>query len=210
MTALVALVSVGVELVLVADGHNPLLSTDVPPVATRVIRFLSYFTIESNLLVAITVVVLVLRPNHDGALWRVLRLDGLFGITVTGITYAVLLAPLHDPHGITAWTNAGLHYAVPIMTVLGWLAFGPRPRIGENTIMLALIWPALYVAYTVAHGAASDWYPYPFIDVVHLGYVTVLRNGLGLIVLMAGVATLYRYGDSRLPQTQETDVAATV
>jgi hypothetical protein len=199
LTALIALASVGIELVLVANGHNPLLSTDVPPATTRVIRFLSYFTIQSNLLVAITVGMLVLRPDRDGAVWRVLRLDGLFGITVTFVTYTVLLAPLHDPHGINALTNAGLHYVVPIMTILGWLAFGPRPRINENTIMWALIWPALYVVYTVIHGAASDWYPYPFIDAHQLGYATVIRNGVGLIVLMAGVATLYRYADRRLP-----------
>lgn len=203
LTVLLAIVSVVIELVLVANGHNPLLATDVPPAPTRVIRFLSYFTIESNLLVAISLGLLVLRPDIDSTLWRVLRLDGLFGITVTGISYAVLLAPQHDPHGINAFTNAGLHYVVPIMSVLGWLAFGPRPRISENTIMLALIWPALYIVYTVAHGAASDWYPYPFIDVVQLGYATTVRNGLGMIVLMAGVATLYRYGDTRLPRDDQ-------
>ncbi|MDT4922991.1 MAG: hypothetical protein QOG01_704 [Pseudonocardiales bacterium] len=201
LTALVALVSVTIELVLVADGHNPLLSTDAPPVATRVIRFFSYFTIESNLLVMITAAMLAVRADRDGRLWRVLRLDALFGITVTLVTYAVLLAPQHDPHGVTAWTNAGLHYMAPIMTIVGWVMFGPRPRIGEDTILLALIWPALYIAYTLAHGAASDWYPYPFIDVAHLGYATALRNGVGLIVLMAGVATLYRAGDTRLPRT---------
>jgi hypothetical protein len=201
LTAIVALVSIGIELTLVANGHNPLLATDAPPAATRVIRFLSYFTIQSNLLVAMSVGLLALRPDRDGPAWRVLRLDGLFGITVTFVTYAVLLAPLHDPHGITALTNAGLHYVVPIMTILGWLAFGPRPRITENTIVLALIWPALYVGYTLIHGALSDWYPYPFIDVTHLGYATALRNGVGLIALLAGVAGLYRYLDRRLPST---------
>jgi hypothetical protein len=201
VTIAVAVASIGVELVLVANGHNPLLATDVPPAPTRVIRFLSYFTIQSNLLVAISSAMLAVRPGHDGTLFRVLRLDALFGITVTLVTYTVLLAPQHDPHGINAATNAGLHYVVPIMAVLGWLAFGPRPRIDERTLLLALIWPALYIAYTVAHGAASGWYPYPFVDVAHLGYATVLRNGLGMVVLMAGAATIFRVGDSRLPRS---------
>lgn len=200
LTAALAIASVAVELVLVANGHNPLLATDVPPAPTRVIRFLSYFTIESNLLVAITAAMLAARADRDGAVWRVLRLDALFGITVTFVTYAVLLAPQHDPHGINAWTNAGLHYVVPLMTIVGWFAFGPWPRIDERTLLFALIWPALYIAYTLAHGAASDWYPYPFIDVTRIGYATALRNGVGLIVLMAGVATLYRVGDTRLPR----------
>jgi hypothetical protein len=140
------------------------------------------------------------RPRRDGTLFRVLRLDALFGITVTLVTYTVLLAPQHDPHGISAWTNAGLHYVTPALAILGWLLFGPRPRIDERTLLLALIWPALYVGYTLWHGAASDWYPYPFVDAARLGYATVLRNGVGMVVLMAGVATGYRVGDHRLPQ----------
>jgi hypothetical protein len=165
-----------------------------------VLRFFSYFTIESNILAAVSTGMLALRPRRDGRLFRVLRLDALFGITITGIVYAVLLAPQHDPHGINAATNAGLHYVVPAMAVLGWLVFGPRPRIDESTLLLALIWPALYIGYTLAHGAASDWYPYPFIDAAQLGYATALRNGGGMVVLMAGVATLYRVGDHRLPK----------
>jgi hypothetical protein len=198
-TALVAAASVLTELVLVADGHNPLLSSTVPPAPTRVLRFLSYFTIQSNLLVAGTAALLVLAPLRDGPVFRVLRLDALLGITVTGVVYAALLAPLHDPHRITAVTNAGLHYAAPIMSVAGWALFGPRPRVGENTLLLALVWPALYIGWTLVHGAASSWYPYPFIDVADLGYPTALRNGVGMVVLLAGVATLYRVGDARLP-----------
>jgi hypothetical protein len=200
LTVAVAVASVAVELVMVANGHNPLLATDVPPAPTRVIRFLSYFTIQSNLLVAVTSTMLAARPRRDGTLFRVLRLDALFGITVTLVTYTVLLAPQHDPHGISAWTNAGLHYVTPALAILGWLLFGPRPRIDERTLLLALIWPALYVGYTLWHGAASDWYPYPFVDAARLGYATVLRNGVGMVVLMAGVATGYRVGDHRLPQ----------
>jgi hypothetical protein len=200
-TAAVAIVSVAVELGLVASGHNPLLATDAPPAPTRVLRFLSYFTIQSNLLVALTSGVLAARPRDTGRLLSVLRLDALIGITVTGVVYAVLLAPLHDPHGIVAWTNAGLHYVTPVMAPLGWLLFGPRPRIGENVLVLALIWPAAYVAYTLGHGAISDWYPYPFVDVARLGYATALRNGVGVIVLLAGVATGYRLLDRRLPAT---------
>lgn len=200
-TAAVAIASVVVELVLVANGHNPLLSTDAPPAPTRVLRFLSYFTIQSNLLVALTSATLAARPDAAGRLFAVLRLDALIGITVTGVVYAVLLAPLHDPHGIVAFTNAGLHYVTPIMAPLGWLFFGPRPRLREDVLLLALIWPGLYVAYTLVHGAVSDWYPYPFVDVARIGYATALRNGVGVVVLLAGVATGYRSADGRLPAT---------
>jgi hypothetical protein len=95
-------------------------------------------------------------------------------------------------------TDTGLHYVAPLMTVIGWFLFGPRPRIDENTLILSLIWPVLYMLYTLAHGAASDWYPYPFIDVTKLGYLSALGNGLGIAVLMVGVGALYMYLDHRM------------
>ncbi|MGI8667531.1 MAG: Pr6Pr family membrane protein [Jatrophihabitans sp.] len=191
------------QLALTMRGQNVLVDAHgaLPSISTRVIRFLSYFTVESNILVAGTALSLALRPDWDGRLWRVLRLQALYGITVTGIVYSTLLRGIVDLHGAAAVTNALLHYVAPLMTVIGWLLFGPRPRLDENTLVTSLSWPALYVGYTLAHGAASHWYPYPFIDVSTLGYVTALRNGVGLNVLLVGVGALYMWLDHRLPAT---------
>ncbi|HEX3815690.1 MAG TPA: Pr6Pr family membrane protein [Mycobacteriales bacterium] len=199
ITALVAAAALVTQLVMVARGVDVLVVNGrIPPVSTRIIRFFSYFTVQSNILVAITATTLALRPDWDGRVWRVFRLAALFGILVTFVTYATLLAPLVDLHGVSALTNIGLHYVAPLMTVIGWVLFGPRPRIDENTLMLSLIWPVAYVLYSLAHGAASDWYPYPFVDVTKLGYGIALRNGLGLTVLLIGVGALFRYADHQM------------
>ena len=176
-----------------------------PSLLTRLIRYFSYFTVESNILVAITALTLALNVQRDGRIWRVLRIEAIFGIAVTGIVYSTLLHGVVELHGAAAVTNALLHYVAPVMAVLGWLVFGPRPRIDENTLVLSLIWPALYVVYTVAHGAASTWYPYPFVDVSKLGYVTTLRNGVGLNLLLVGIGALLMWLDHRLPATAPTD-----
>lgn len=201
--ATVAVVATGLiwQLVLIIQGVNVLVSANgsVPSIATRVIRFFSYFTVESNILVAVTAATLVLNPDRDGPLWRVLRLEALFGIAVTGVVYTTLLRGVVDLHGASAITNALVHYVAPLLAVIGWLVFGPRPRITENTLLISLIWPALYVIYTLAHGAATDWYPYPFVDVIKHGYATTLRNGVGLIVLLVGVGALFMWLDHRLP-----------
>jgi hypothetical protein len=31
-------------------------------------------------------------------------------------------------------------------------------------------WPLLWIVYTFAHGAATGWYPYPFLDAHTHGY----------------------------------------
>lgn len=55
------------------------------PTANRVLRVLSFFTIESNILSGVTSAQLARNPNRDGPVWRAVRLASLFGSTVTGI-----------------------------------------------------------------------------------------------------------------------------
>lgn len=202
VTSAAVLVGLVWQLVLVVQGVNVLVDSSgtLPPVTTRVIRFFSFFTVESNILVGVTAATLALRPDRDSRGWRVLRLQALFGIAVTGVVYTSLLRGVVDLRGAAAVTNALLHYVAPVMALLGWLVFGPRPRIDADTLAVSLVWPALYVAYTFAHGAVSHWYPYPFVDVNVLGYRTVLRNGVGIIVLLLGVGAVLHWLDRRLPR----------
>ncbi len=155
--------------------------------ATRFVRFFSYFTIQSNLLVLAVSASLAIDPRRDGRLWRVLHLDALLGIAVTGALLATLLAGLVDPQGAAAWANAGFHHLSPIMAVSGWLFLGPRPRIDARTIAWASVWPIAWLAYTMLHGASSGWYPYPFLDVGKLGYPHVFGN---MAVVLAGAGAL--------------------
>ena len=158
--------------------------------ATRLVRLFSYFTIQSNLLVAVAAISLVLDPARDGTWWRVLRLDGLLGIATTGLVFHIVLAPISKATGLALLASNGFHYVSPWMALVGWLLFGPRPRIGWSTVALSLIWPAVWLAYTFVHGALSGWYPYPFLNVAKIGYPAALANtvavlgGAGVLVLL--------------------------
>lgn len=176
-----------------------LTATDSAPPLTGFVRLFSYFTIQSNILLLIAVTGLALNPRRDGRLWRVIRLDALLGIVITGIVYATILAGQSDPHGAAWLANFGFHYVAPWAALLGWLIFGPRPRIDARTLAWAALWPGLWIGYTLAHGAVTDWYPYPFSDVTQLGYPTVLVN-LGVVVLIAALlGAVLRLLDTRLP-----------
>lgn len=174
------------------------------PVASRVVRVLSFFTVQSNILSGLTSAQLAGDPLSDGRAWRAVRLASLLGITVTGIVYTTVLAKVHEPHG---WqetlANDVFHYVVPLMMVAGWLLFGPRPRIDARTVGLAMLWPVAWFVYTLAHGAVTSWYPYPFVDVISNGYLLVVLNSVLVVILLALVAALFRLGDHRLPPTSE-------
>jgi hypothetical protein len=170
--------------------------------SNRVLRVLSFFTIQSNILSGLASAQLARNPTRDGRLWRAVRLASLFGITVTGLVYATVLAKVHEPHGWQeASTNIVFHYIVPIMMVLGWLLFGPRRRIEGRTIMLAILWPIAWAIYSLIHGAITKWYPYPFLDVNTHGYVRVIVNAVAVVAVLLVVTGLYWLGDQRLRAT---------
>lgn len=211
VTAAISLASLLVQLGLVISGVDVLVdeSGRVAPTGVRVLRFFSYFTVQSNILVIITSSMLALDPRRSGKVWRVLRLDALgVGITVTLIVYHFLLAPVTDLDGIAAATNVGFHYLTPILAIVGWLLFGPRPRITGRTLAAMLIWPVLWFAYTIAHGAIAGWYPYPFIDAATIGYPAALRNAGLITLLLLGIAGLFLAGDRLVPRTDQAGATA--
>lgn len=170
--------------------------------AGRLLRTLSFFTIQSNVLAAVTSAQLARNPARDGPVWRVVRLNALVGIAVTGIVYATVLARIHEPKG---WeqvsSNVLFHYVVPIMMVSGWLLFGPRPRITRGVVLWSLAFPILWLGYTLLRARITPWYPYPFVDAHTHGYARVLVNCLLVTVVLGAVSALCWWGDRKLRRT---------
>jgi uncharacterized membrane protein len=167
--------------------------------AGRYVRTFSFFTIQSNILAGASSALLALAPHRDGRAVRILRLDALLGITVTGIVYATVLARIHEPKG---WeqlaTNTIFHYVTPIAMVVGWLLFGPRPRVDARVAITVLAWPIAWFGYTLARGRIDPWYPYPFVDVTSHGYARVVLNAAAVTIVLAITGGLFWAGD-RLP-----------
>jgi len=187
------------QLVLVVSGASVLVEDALaPPLGTRLLRFVSYFTVQSNILVMLTTWALVRRPAHDGRVWRIARLDAIAGITITGVVHWFFLRPLLHLEGWSWVADKLLHVAVPLLAVVGWLVFGPRLRTSWSLLLPALGWPVLWLAYTLAVGAVTDWYPYPFLDVTTKGYGTVLVNCAGIAVALVVVLAALIALDPRL------------
>jgi len=198
-TAAVVAFGFVVQLGLVISGASVLTPDDPPSLADRLVHFFAYFTIQSNILVFIGTLVLARRPNVDGPVWRVIRLDGLLGITVTGVIHWFFLRPLLHLEGWSYATDKILHVVVPLMAVIGWVAFGPRFRITSRSILAATIWPILYMLGVTIYGAATDWYAYPFIDVTVHGYPTVIVTGVVILAFLLALAAIAAVVDRRLP-----------
>ncbi|TPW97386.1 hypothetical protein FJ656_33980, partial [Schumannella luteola] len=116
-------------------------------IVERLWKLASYYTIESNIVVAIVCALIVVQPLRGGRLWEVLRLNSLLAITVTGIVFAIVIAPNVHPTGWLFVATVGLHYVTPFATALGWLAFGPRPRFRWSTVLWAYLVAVAWLVY---------------------------------------------------------------
>ena len=208
VTAVVAVAALVLQTVLVVSGDSVLAETEVPPLLTRLGRLVSYFTIQSNLLVAVTAVQLARDPLRDGRWWRPVRAAALVGITVTGLVHFVLLRPLLDLQGASWAADKLLHLAVPLLAVIGWLLAGPRPRAPWRDALGALAWPVAWLAWTLVVGAVTGWYPYPFLDVGAKGAASVALTCVGVTVLFLALAAGLSALDRRMPPAPVRRTAA--
>lgn len=198
-TALAAAVALALQLVLVVLGvPAPTAGDPAPGLGERLFHFVSYFTVLSNLLVLLTTARAARNPTNDSALWRVLRLNAVVAITVTGLVHFFLLRPLGHLSGWPYLADKLLHMVVPGLALLGWLLFGPRPRVSLRVVLLGLVYPVAWLAYTLVVGAISGWYPYPFLDVGERGGGAVALAAVALAALVFGFSLLMWLGDRRL------------
>lgn len=198
LTALVCAAALALQFSLTWTNHD----TDFSPYdrPMRVANFLSYFTIQSNLIVLAVAVSLVLMADCDRPVWKVARLDALVCITVTCLVDLTVLRPQQDLAGWSNVADLGLHVVTPILAVLGWLRFGPRPRLTTGTLLWSLLFPLAWLVYTLVRGAAVTWYPYPFIDVTTHGYARVAVNVTVVAILLLALAAAFVWLDRKLPR----------
>jgi hypothetical protein len=197
VSALVVAVAIVIQLVVTATGTEGYF----PDNPDRVFNVFCFFTIQSNLLLGGTTLLLALDPARESLLFRTLRLNGVLCMAVTGIVYHVALAGLDDLTGGAAVANLLLHTVTPILAVLGWLLFGPRGRTDYQVVGWSIVYPLLWLVFTLIRGAAIGFWPYPFVDADDLGYGKVLVNCLLVALLFLALAFGARLLDRRLNRT---------
>ncbi len=160
-------------------------------VASRLADWISYFTILSNFVVAIVTTALAIGRARNTPMWRALRLDSVLMITITGLVYAVLLAPTSVQHGWDNLSNSLLHQVTPILTVLVWGFFGPRGWVSWRTVAAALVVPIVWLGWMLGRGAIIHAYPYGFVNAANLGYGTALTNAVGILLLGVVISAIF-------------------
>ena len=181
-------------------GVNP---DGMAGVIGRLADHLSYFTNLSNLIVAIVLTMLARNPHRVGMVWHAVRMDSLVMISITGLIYAIVLAPDAQVEGLDILVTSIKHYIVPIMTVFLWLLVGPRRQLTFASVFTALIIPITWAVYTLIRGEFISAYPYGFLNVINLGLPAVLTNIAGVAALGVVLGLLFWAVDRLLSLRQK-------
>lgn len=158
-------------------------------------EYFSYFTIQTslmNVVVLIVAGVIALRRRRDSELLTTLRVSILSYAVVTGVVYNVLLRDIvSDGFVGVQWPNEVIHVWVPIFIALDFLLAPGRHPLGWNRLFFAVVYPLAWVALTLVRGAATGWYPYPFLipdgPDGALGVFVYVLGIAGFIVVIASI-----------------------
>jgi hypothetical protein len=158
------------------------------------VRFFSYFTILTNIIVAVTLTTIAFLP-----LTRIgrflsrpsIQAANVVYITIVAIVYSIFLRGVWDPIGWNAIADHALHDVLPILYVANWLILAPKSGVSWIDPVKWLVYPAAYFAYSLLRGGVVGWYPYWFADVGLLGYPAALSNAAA--VLLAFLITGFSY-----------------
>lgn len=133
-------------------------------------------------------------------------------IAVTGIVYAVLLAPADIAEGnFFTFKNLILHYIGPAMVVLDWLLFSPKGRFRLTDPLVWLLAPLGYFGYILVRstfagniGNTGSRFPYDFIDpAVQGGLGGMVRSVLFIALGMAALGYIIYALDRMLGRTAD-------
>ena len=177
----------------------------VPDVTHFLVNFFSYFTILSNALAAIA---LLIGAYYSFTVKRDPRWYNLFLAAVvtymatTGVVYNLLLRNITLDQGSTVpWSNEVLHLIAPIYIVVVWILSPGKSKLAWTSIWAIIAFPLVWSVYTMIRGPLVGWYPYPFLNpdgpdgpvsvivyVVAISAFIIAVSSLSIAVSRAGAA----------------------
>lgn len=154
----------------------------------RLSEHFGYFTVQSNLLIAF-VLVWMLSGARRPAWFPHLRGAATAYIILTGIIYAVLLAP---PAELWSWdisfTSLAHHRIVPIMAAIDWLLVTSAQPLRIRRAWTWMVYPVVYLACCWLRWGLDGWVPYPFLDPEIHGITGLIPStGQVLIAFVVGI-----------------------
>lgn len=154
------------------------------------VKFLSFFTIVTNTLVAVALACAVSR--RQSAAHRFFRSPAVCAgiatsIVLVSLAYNLLLRHLWSPQGWQWLADELLHDVMPLLFLGYWLIYVPKGTLGLRHLLAWMLYPILYFGWVLLRGHLFGDYLYPFLDIGTLGVRAALLNALGVLAGFVGI-----------------------
>lgn len=165
----------------------------VDSIGETVVRFFSFFTIQTNILVAVCFGFLWLQPQSKIGIFFSNPKNSTavtLYITIVGLVYNAILRYLWKPTGLQKVADEILHLIIPVLVLIYWFLCVCQNKFTFKGILSWFIFPSVYLVYILIRGAICVEYPYPFLDVTILGYNQVFVNCFLMLIAFLVVGVL--------------------
>lgn len=168
-----------------------------------VVNFFSYFTNLSTILAAVVFLiggVYLLMRREPTVADDLIRGAAAVAMAVVGIVFSLLLRN-EDLGALLPWVNFVLHYLIPLVVVAEWLFQPPKATLSLQQSLYWLVYPLVYLVYSLIRGPIAGFYAYPFLNPAKIGgYGVVALYCVGIFVLFLVISVILRYAGNRLPR----------
>lgn len=167
------------------------------------LNFFSYFTTQSAMIVDVVFAITAVssfRSPEDPAWLGSVRAVATTYVIVSGIVFGLIIsqASTRDYTIEVPWSSQLLHFWIPVYAVIDWLVAPGRRPVSWKVLRWVLVFPALWLAFTLIRGPVIGWYPYFFLDpaqVSGLAAQLAYLAGVGVAITAVGA---FCVGTSRM------------
>ncbi|HDZ04560.1 hypothetical protein LCGC14_0079660 [marine sediment metagenome] len=156
-----------------------------------VIRFFSFFTILTNILVTLYFTASVFKLKLIPFKWFFSK-GTITAITafilIVGLVYQVALRGVWQPTGLQRIVDELLHTIIPLYVLIYWCIKVRKNDLRLKSFLGWLLYPVLFIVFILARGHFSGFYPYPFLNVPEIGYEKTLLN---ISIVFATTLTIF-------------------
>lgn len=154
------------------------------------IRFFSYFTILTNIIIAFYFTLQLFRSSEKTENSGIITAITVY-ILVVGLIYQLILRSAWNPVGMQKIVDELLHSIIPFIALLYWIFIANKKDLSYKLIPKWTIYPLLYLVFILTRGSFAGFYPYPFVDVVKFGYSQVFINSLYILIFFIVLSLVF-------------------
>ena len=155
----------------------------------------AYFTIQSNILVAVVYLTLVIKKDKSSLL-LIIKNQATLAIILTGLVYNLMLRPYLDgiDYNPNSLSDLLVHTLTPILVLTDFIVFTKNGKMTIFEPLYYLIFPLIYWIFTIVYVALGGNFNF---DTEESNYPYFFLNfekfGIGYFLLVLGFIILIGY-----------------